>query len=72
MDRGTWGATVHGVTNSWAQLSNKIHTHTHVYVLFLIFFYMTAYHRKQYSALRYTVGPCCLPTLYIAVCICQS
>ena len=25
----------------------------------------------EYSSLCYTVGPCCLPTLYIIVCICS-
>ena len=26
MDRGAWWATVHGVANSWTQLSNRTHT----------------------------------------------
>ena len=29
MDTGAWQATVHGVTKSWTQLSDK-HTHIHV------------------------------------------
>ena len=27
MDRGDWQDTVHGVTKSWARLSNSAHTH---------------------------------------------
>ena len=33
MDRGTWQATVHGVTKSWTWLSNS-HTHTHTHMTF--------------------------------------
>ena len=33
MDRGAWLATVHGVSNSWAQLN--VHTHTHTHLLFM-------------------------------------
>ena len=33
MDRGAWWATVHGVTKSWTQLSNKV-----VYPEFLIIY----------------------------------
>ena len=29
MDRGSWRATVHGVTESQAPLATNIHTHTH-------------------------------------------
>ena len=29
MDRGTWQATVHGVTESWTQLNTHTHTHAH-------------------------------------------
>ena len=25
MDRGTWKATIHGVTKSWTQLSTRLH-----------------------------------------------
>ena len=28
MDRGAWQATVHGITQSWTQLSTHTHTHT--------------------------------------------
>ena len=28
MDRGTWWARVHGVTNTWTRLSTHTHTHT--------------------------------------------
>ena len=27
MERGAWGATVHGVSKSWTQLSDSEHTH---------------------------------------------
>ena len=30
VERGAWWATVHGVTKSWTQLSNWVHTHTHL------------------------------------------
>ena len=37
MDRGAWWATVHGVTKSWAQLSNSAqHTITHTSVCMVI------------------------------------
>ena len=29
MERGTWQATIHGVTKSWTRLSTR--THTHIY-----------------------------------------
>ena len=38
MDRGAWGATVHGVAMSWTRLSTCVrtythtHTHTHIYM----------------------------------------
>ena len=31
MGRGAWGSTVHGVTKSWTQLSERAHTHTHTH-----------------------------------------
>ena len=31
MDRGTWQATVHGVTERWTRLSIHTHTHTHTH-----------------------------------------
>ena len=31
MDRGSWRATVHGVTESQAPLATNIHTHTHTH-----------------------------------------
>ena len=33
MNRGAWQATVHGVEESWARLSNWAHTHTHTHTL---------------------------------------
>ena len=36
MDKGAWQATVHGVANSWTQLSDThTHTHTHTHVSFI-------------------------------------
>ena len=35
MDRGTWKATVHGITNSQTWLSDShTHTHTHTHTIF--------------------------------------
>ena len=31
MDRGTWWATVHGVTKSQTSLNDSTHTHTHTH-----------------------------------------
>ena len=31
MDGGAWQATVHGIANSWTQLSAFVHTHTHTH-----------------------------------------
>ena len=41
MDRGTWQATVHGVTKSWTQLSIHRHTHTHTHKEFWLFYLLT-------------------------------
>ena len=30
MDRGAWWATLHGITKSWTQLSDNIHTHNYL------------------------------------------
>ena len=50
------------------------HTHTHIYiciyVLFHILFHYSLLKDIEYSSLCYTVGPYCLPILYIVVCIC--
>ena len=38
MDRGTWGALVHRVANSWMQLKwLNTHTHTHYYYIIVYF-----------------------------------
>ena len=36
MVRGAWQATVHGVSKSWAQLSDWVHTHTQMHTHGLI------------------------------------
>ena len=42
----------------------------HIYILFQILFHYRLLQNTEYSSLCYTVGPCCLPILYIVVCIC--
>ena len=44
------------------------HTHTHTDTLHTLFHYGLL-QDIEYSSLRYTLGPCGLPTLYIIVCI---
>ena len=42
-----------------------------IYTVFLIFFSTVVYHRVYLgNSLCCTAGPCCLPALYISVCIC--
>ena len=36
MDRGSWRATVHGVTESQAPLATNTHTHTHTHTQLLV------------------------------------
>ena len=52
------------------QQSNSV-THTDTYIhSFLFFFHYSLLQDIEYSSLCYTVGPCCLSTLYTVVCIC--
>ena len=44
--------------------------HICLYILFQILFHYRLLQDIDYSSLCYTVGPCCLPILYIVVCIC--
>ena len=66
MDREAWCAAVHRVTKSWTRLSNwtdwimKNITLVHLCLLFFL----------GGGSLCYTVKPCGLSVLYIAVCIC--
>ena len=46
------------------------HEGIHIYILFHIIFHYGLSWDIDYSSLCYTVGPCCLSTLYIIVCIC--
>ena len=46
-----------------------IHTHT---LLHVFFFHYDLSGDTEYSSLCCTVGPCCLSSLYIIACICQS
>ena len=34
LDRGTWWAAVHSVTNSWTNLVTNTHTHTHTHTFY--------------------------------------
>ena len=42
----------------------------YIYVLFQILFSYRLLQNTEWSSLYYTVGSCCLPILYIVVCIC--
>ena len=44
----------------------------YIYILLHIIFHYGLLQDIYYGSLSYTVGPCCLSILYIAVCICQS
>ena len=49
----------------------KCFSYTYTYnILFQILFQCRLLQDIEYSFLCYTVGPCCLPALYVAVCIC--
>ena len=51
--------------------SNKhIYKDIYIYILFQILFHYRLLQDTEYSSLCYTGGPCCLPILYIVVCIC--
>ena len=43
IDRGAWQATVHGVTKSWTQLSDNMHTHTHTHIYMCVCVYICVY-----------------------------
>ena len=42
----------------------------HVCILFNIPFHYDLSQNTEYSSLCHTIGPCCLPILYIIACIC--
>ena len=44
-------------------------SYTHIYILFHILFYYALSQDIEYSSLGYTLGPRCLSTLYVTVCI---
>ena len=44
----------------------------HIYILFQIIFHYSLLQDIEYRSLCYTVGPCWLSILNIAVCTCQS
>ena len=56
---------------SGVQQSDSI-IHIHVSILFQILFPFRLLHNIEWSSLCYTVGPCWLSILNIAVCRCQS
>ena len=43
---------------------------TYIYMVFHIYFHYGLSQDIEYSSLCSTIGPCCLSTLYIIVCIC--
>ena len=43
---------------------------SNIYFFFHVLFHPSLSQGIKHSFLCYTVGPCCLPTLYIIVCIC--
>ena len=54
-----------------AQQSGSV-LHIHVSILFQILFPFRLLHNIEQRSLCYTVGPCWLSVLNIAVCTCQS
>ena len=56
---------------SGVQQSDSV-IHIHVSILFQVLFPFRLLQNTEQSSLCYTVGPCCLSILNIAVCICQS
>ena len=48
----------------------SISTYLSIYILFQIISHYRLLQDIEGNSLRYTVGPCCLLTLYIVVCIC--
>ena len=56
---------------SGVQQSDSV-IHIHVSILFQILFPLRSLHNIEQSPLCYTVGPCWLSILNIAVCTCQS
>ena len=48
----------------------KWFSYTYIYILFYILFHYGLSQDIEYSSLCYTVGPCCLSSLYILACIC--
>ena len=52
------------------QGDSVIHVYIYIYILFNILFHYDLLQDIEYSSLCYTVGPCCLPILYIVACIC--
>ena len=52
---------------------NVIQLYIYIYIFFFrLFFHYRLLQGIEYSPLCYTVGPCCLSTLYIVACICES
>ena len=59
------------VQPSDAATPTHTHTHTHIYTLFHISHYGLS-QGTEYSSLCYTIGPCCLSTLYKIVASANS
>ena len=57
-----------GTANVFSDTFSYIYMCMHTYIeiiLFQILFHDRLLQDVEYSSLRYTVGPCCLPVLYI-------
>ena len=69
VDRGAWWAAVHGVTQSQTWLKRLSSSSS---ILCKILFPFRLLDNIEQSSLCYTVGPCWLSILNVAVCTCQS
>ena len=62
--------TMFQVYSKVIQFYIHIYIHIHIYILFQILFHYSLLQDIEYNSLCYKVEPCCLPILYIVVCIC--
>ena len=62
-------AVINTHCNLYILTHNIVYTHTHTRFLFHFLFHYGLSQDTEYSFLCYTVGPCCLPILYIPACV---